>query len=263
LETGDSGADQQYLDPVMEQLRSRGASRGVVILAVVLAGLAPAPAAFAECGVVPAGLRMPNGEVGDAFLSFLVAAIDGDCAFRMDSVALHRELPEYSGGRSKLLDLIRELTRRKGPQRTELEFTLFGDLHVPVPFGILGYYPIWIDTSGSIALGETRYTSHAVARADGTGVVVAPAYVYRLVAGHASVRIDRWLTILTVGLLADFSFEGVAVFRYRGSWCALLAGRRSDGKQVSWLFSLTALRVVLPMPDELDPLAADLLSVPS
>jgi hypothetical protein len=203
---------------------------------------------------------MPKGEVGDEFLSFLVAAIDSDLEVALDSAGLHQEMPVFNSGNSSLFDLLKRVDRRRLADHVQLGFTLFGDLHVPVPFSIFWYHPIWIDTSGTVLLRESRLASQTLQLAGGRHITLAPAYEYRLEGGHASVRVDGWLTVLSGGLLADFSFQAISLFRSKGAWYSLLAGWGPGNRPVSWLFSLTAMRVIFPAPEEFRKYGSDLLS---
>jgi hypothetical protein len=203
---------------------------------------------------------MPKGEVGDEFLSFLVAVIDSEREIAMDSAALHHELPVFNKNPSSLFDLLKEVDRRKAGDQVQLGFSFESDLHVPVPFSIFRHHPIWIDTSGTILLRESRAQSLTLGPLGGRQTVIAPAYEYILDSGHASIRVDGWLTVLTLGLLADFSFQAVCLFKTGGAWYGLIAGTGPRNRPISWLFSLTAMRVVYPMPDELRSFASGLVS---
>ena len=227
------------------------------MLVVIMLILVSAEGAYPADAPVSGSYRMQKGEIGDDFLSFLVAVIERDAEVALDREGLHREFPKLATG---LFGMLREVDRKTAGDHVQLFFAFVDDLHVPVPFGILWYHPIWIDTSGSVSLRESRIASRTLTKAGGQSTLLAPQYEYRLEGGHASVRIDHWLTVVTVGLLTDFSFQAVSLFNESGSWYGLLAGRGPGNRPVSWLFNLTTMRVVLPMPAEYYTLAAELVS---
>jgi hypothetical protein len=234
--------------------------KGAALLVVVMVSSVRLQCAFADSTPSGGEYRMPRDEIGDDFFSFLVALEDSGDEISLDKSGLHLQFPAINERNSSLFGYVQQIDRRTDTDHAELQFSFLDDLRVPVPFGILWYHPISIDMSGIVLLRESRSASRTLTKKGGQQVVLSPEYELRLERGHASIRIDAWLTVLTVGLLADFSFEAISLFKNGGVWYGLLAGRGPGNRLVSWLYDLKAMRVVLPLPDEFAPLASDLVS---
>jgi len=210
--------------------------------------------------VPPRELSMPKDEIWESLLGYLVGLIDADVSFALSGSDLLSVLPEFKARRGDPFELLKEVARRPGAQgHARLSFSFPDALHIPLPVGFLGYQPISVSASQTVVLEEYSFASRSILSAPQVEDVLSPDFEYRLAQGYAQFNFAEWLVYLTGGFLDDFSVKGVAIFRYRGTWHALMAGVSRGGRVVCWLFDLKRMRLVLSIPKPLLELAAELV----
>jgi hypothetical protein len=197
-------------------------------------------------------IGLPKTEIGEDFLGYLVGVIRADLSARLRRADLVRLFPELralaSASSFQLMDTVAR-QETGDPGHAQLVFTFTRDMHVPVPFGLFGYYPIAINASSVVSLRETRSPVRVIHPRSGTPYALAPDYEYRVVQGSGGMEFDRWLVVLSAGFLDDFTVHSAAVFVYRGDWHGMVVGRSRGGRTIPWLFNLKRMRLVLPLPD--------------
>jgi len=235
-----------------------------VLVTVLTVLLTAAAIADADPATLPdRALSLPMSEVNELFLAYLTGVIAADACVALDHNQLAAMFPELGGDPSQPFRILAGVARVRGePGPAELVFSLSGEVHIPIPFGLLWYHPISVHASRMVRLGETRYPVRVAGGRKGMPVALAPAFEYRVVDGEAHLHVDPWLVFLTGGLLDEFSVRGAALFRYRGDWYGLVAGVNPQGKVLCWAFDLTRMRLVLSLPEGFLDVAASLAQQP-
>jgi hypothetical protein len=205
-------------------------------------------------------VSFPRQQIGESFLAWLAGAIQEDLPAGVDRRDLQDMFPEFRGKSETAFQLMRTVERQTAvaaaPPR--LIFSFSGPLHVPVPFVVPWYHPISIDASDTVVLTEERIASRVLPGEGDRDVVLSPLYLYRVRSGFGGIHFEEWLTVLSAGLLTDFTVKGAALFRWRGEWHGFICGSSPRGAVVSWLFNLTRMRLVFPQPRQYTRLARDL-----
>ncbi|HET6485960.1 MAG TPA: hypothetical protein VFH83_06050 [Spirochaetia bacterium] len=215
----------------------------VLLAATTIAGADPAP-------LPDRTFSLPKSEVNELFLAYLTGVIAADAYVALDHEQLASMFPELGGDPSQPFRILAGVARVRGePGPAELVFSLSGEVHVPIPFGLLWYHPISVHASRVVRLGETRYPVRMAGGRQGAPASLAPAFEYRVVDGEAHLHVDSWLVFLTGGLLDEFSVRGAALFRYQGDWYGLVAGVNPHHRVLCWAFDLTRMRLVLSPPE--------------
>ncbi len=208
-------------------------------------------------------LSLPKSEVNELFLAYLTGVIAADAYVTLDHDQLAALFPELGGDPSQPFRILAGVARVRGePGPAELVFSLSGEVHVPIPIGLLWYHPISVHASRVVRLGETRYPVRMAGGRTGASVALAPAFEYRVVDGEARLHVDSWLVFLTGGFLDEFSVRGAALFRYRGDWYGLVAGVNPHDKVLCWAFNLTRMRLVISLPEGFLDVATSLAQQP-
>jgi hypothetical protein len=228
-------------------------------LILLLAVQATLPGQEAVHAIPPRELSMPKDEVWESFLGYLIGLLNADVTFELEHDDLLSVLPEFRARRNDPFELMRHVARRPGHGRqADLSFAFTGNLHIPLPVGILGYHPVFVSASETVVLEESRFDVKTIRPGAPDEAALSPALEYRMADGYGRFTFAPWLIFLSGGLLDDFSVKGVAIFKYRGTWEALMAGASRGGKVVCWLFDLKRMRLLLSIPPALLDFGAEL-----
>ncbi len=239
-----------------------GLSRTAVITAVFLASVVAVVSADDQAPRVPGReISLPKDEIWESFLAYLVGLIRADLYAALNREDLEGMFPEFGNGASAPFRLMQTVARQRtaDPDHAALVFEFSRDVHVPVPFGLFGYYPISINASSRVTVRESRFSSKTFRRKSGVDFELSPVYEYRIVAGSGGMVFDEWLSVLSARLLDDFTIKAGSFFTYQGEWHGFIVGLSRGGKIVPWLFNLKRMRLVLPLPDGLYDMATQLV----
>ncbi len=232
----------------------------MVVLMWLAAGVA---AAGLDDPLPDRSLSLPKSEISEDFLAYLTGVISADAYVDLDRDQLSAMFPELRGDPSRPFHILERVARtRSASGPADLVFTLSGEVHVPIPLGLLWYHPISVHASEVVRLGEIRHESRITHDRNGEPVALSPAFEYRIVDGEAQLHVDSWLIFLTGGFLDEFSVRGAALFRYQEDWYGMVAGVNPRGRTLCWVFDLTRMRLVVSLPDAFRELASALAQHP-
>jgi hypothetical protein len=228
----------------------------VLLLLVVQASL---PGQGVLHAIPPRELSMPKTEVWESFLGYLIGLLNAGVHFELEHDDLWSVLPELRARRNDPFELMRLVARRSAPGGpADLSFSFVGALHIPLPVGVLGYHPVFVSASETVVLEESRFDAKIMRPGTPDEATLSPDLEYTMTEGYGQFTFAPWLIFLSGGFLDDFSVRGVALFKYNGTWEALMAGASTGGKVVCWLFDLKRMRLLLTVPPALLDLAGEL-----
>jgi hypothetical protein len=223
--------------------------------------LHPTPALFffvCALSSSPAQERFPGREVAkslgvvrDSFLGYFVGLIDADAVGFADSAYLHEVLPEFQSFFSlPFEDLLRvSRTREEGGAVVSVHFRTA--LELPIPFRVLWDTPGTIRATESVTLRETRFAAWTAPHDGGPALLLAPLYVYDVVAGRFSIDFDLWLDLLLGMMVDDIDITRILLFLNDGTWYGALMGTGYDGQLVIGYFDFRENRILVPVPRRL------------
>jgi hypothetical protein len=248
--------------PRTARLRRTGLPHTVVVAVFFIVSVLAAVSADDRAPRAPGReISLSKDEIRESFLAYLAGLIRADLPATLTREDLVHLFPELSGETSSSFQLMQTVARQRtaDPDHASLVFEFASDIHVPVPFGIFGYYPSSINASSRVTLRESRFSSKVYQRKSGAVVELSPFYEYHVIEGFGGMVFDEWLSVLSARLLDDFTVQAAALFTYRGEWHGLIVGVSRRGRIVPWLFNLKRMRLILPMPDGLYDLAMQLI----
>jgi len=219
---------------------------------IVLLVLCSGAIAGLHAQVPPRSVALPESEVADVFLAYLVGVVTGDHELDTDGPTLVALFPEFDDGSTDypFHDIVR-VRRTSSTDRPHISVVFSGPLAFPVPVDVLGYHPGEITTSRTIVFDESP------SEPDGR---VQSVYAMRRVSGALGVDFDRWLTRLFGRFLSDVDARVIALARLEDEWYAILGGDTPDGGTIVGVVSLRNSRILLRPPPPLRQIAEELLA---
>jgi len=216
---------------------------------------------LALCGVAIVGLHaqvpprsvaVPESEVQDVFLAYLVGVVTGGHELDTDGPTLVALFPEFEDGSTDypFHEIVR-VRRDSSADRAYISVDFSGPLAFPVPVDVFGYHPGEITTSRTIVFDEVPDES------DGS---VHSVYAMRRVSGTLGIDFDRWLTRLFGPFLSDVDARVIALAELEDEWYAILGGDTPEGGTIVGVVSLRNSRILLRPPASLRELAEALLA---
>ena len=239
-------------------------------------------------------ISLPEAEVKDHFIAFMLGLITQDKHFSYSSQQLAELFPEYGESENAPFHLIKLFSRgpiqeptvndhlsseidplvSSGPSRQFASFgaedsssrggsadqegftiVFFEGLAYPLPFDILGYHPGAIYTSSIVKMRETYYPSLTIRKGTKLETVLQPVWIIEVFQGFAFIDFDKWLDSLLGRILDDLRIRTLVLFRFEGTWYALLAGLGHNDRIISGMYDLKKNKIVISGPRQLRDLA--------
>ena len=204
-----------------------------------------------------AEISLPEREIGDRFYAYLVGLVTANTCGTVSGRQLGEVLSLHRGKTAIPFERIRDISRSCGSGSTvrDVTITFWGDLDTAVPYDILGYHPGSVRASDSVSFLEWYLPTETVTGGPAGVVDLSQVFIFGLYQGWAVVDIDTWMDKILGRYLDDTRIVVLALFKYKGDWCALAAGYGRSGEGRSGIFNLHTNKILFPTPRELQGLA--------
>ena len=234
-------------------LRRRGVGLAALVGLSLLASSVPAEIhrLDAEGRPEPVELQLAL-DVTDPMFAFLMGVLDEDLYGHVDAAEL-TALITAAGGSKLPIDVIESMDRQPGEgdlhSRVRIRFT--EELHVPIPYSILGYNPGSLRASREILLlhwivGDEEFEHQPKEDEPPVVVNVRDGHLFVIAEGGMEMDIDGWLDRLMRGKLDDVNLSGFFVFRDEGVRIGLGFGYSKKKKGRTGAFDLVKNESIFP-----------------
>lgn len=189
--------------------------------------------------------------VRDSFLGYFVGLLDADAVGFADAAYLHEVLPEFKSFYSLAFEDLLRVSRVQEEGGAIVAVHFRSALSLPIPFRVLWDTPGTIRATETVELRERRLARWTSPEDGGPTVLLAPLYVYDVVAGRFSIDFDLWLDLLLGAAVDDIDITRILLFLNDGTWYAALMGTGYDGQLVIGYFDFRENRILVPVPRRL------------